>query len=98
MSVGRGLGAPSTGVLPPLSWACATDIFSFTRDREKAKALLDAAGDPDTAILRRVVHTYQAPPKGFKRGRFSDPDLDAVLDRASVSTKDVSRVAVGPTN
>jgi peptide/nickel transport system substrate-binding protein len=40
--------------------------------------------DPD--ILRRVFHSMQAPPVGFNRGRFSDPEVDALLDRASVST------------
>ncbi|MFN7914323.1 MAG: ABC transporter substrate-binding protein [Vicinamibacterales bacterium] len=39
-----------------------------------------ALADPD--ILRRVFHTKQAPPVGFNRGRYSNPELDEVLDEA----------------
>lgn len=37
--------------------------------------------DPD--ILRRVFHSSQMPPVGFNRGHFRDPEVDALLDRAS---------------
>lgn len=40
-----------------------------------------ALADPD--ILRRVFHTKQAPPVGFNRGRYSNPQVDALLDEAS---------------
>jgi peptide/nickel transport system substrate-binding protein len=45
----RGLAELSTGLLPPLSWAYASDSFSFPFDPVRARALLDAAGylDPD---------------------------------------------------
>jgi peptide/nickel transport system substrate-binding protein len=46
--------------------------------------------DPD--ILRRVFHSKQAPPVGFNRGRYSDPDVDALLDRASVSLDEGERL------
>jgi peptide/nickel transport system substrate-binding protein len=46
--------------------------------------------DPD--ILRRVFHSRQAPPAGFNRGRFSDPDVDALLDRASASLDERERL------
>ena len=39
-----------------------------------------ALADPD--ILRRVFHSKQAPPAGFNRGRYSNPEVDALLDRA----------------
>ena len=39
-----------------------------------------ALADPD--ILRRVFHTQQAPPTGFNRGRYSNPEVDAALDAA----------------
>jgi peptide/nickel transport system substrate-binding protein len=152
----RGLAAPATGMLPPLSWAAAPDVPVYPHDPARAEGLLDAAGyaDPDgpgpaprltltlkvsntefnrlqssviqqnlrdvgidldvrtyefatlyadvlagnfqmftlqwTAgaladpdILRRVFHTAQAPPVGFNRGRYSNPELDAILDEAS---------------
>jgi peptide/nickel transport system substrate-binding protein len=43
----RGLATPAATVLPPLSWAAATDIQPFPRDLEKSRQLLDAAGFPD---------------------------------------------------
>jgi len=39
-----------------------------------------ALADPD--ILRRVFHSKQAPPAGFNRGRYSNPEVDALLDHA----------------
>jgi peptide/nickel transport system substrate-binding protein len=38
--------------------------------------------DPD--ILNLVFHSSQVPPAGFNRGHFSDPVVDALLDRAAV--------------
>jgi peptide/nickel transport system substrate-binding protein len=45
----RGLARPATGIVPPMSWAYASDVFQFTHDPDKARALLDEAGykDPD---------------------------------------------------
>lgn len=45
----RGLARPATGIVPPMSWAYASDAFRFTHDPDKARALLDEAGykDPD---------------------------------------------------
>lgn len=48
-----------------------------------------ALADPD--ILRRVFHSAQVPPVGFNRGRYSNPALDAVLERAAGSTDDRRR-------
>lgn len=163
----RGLAGLATGLLPPLSWAYASDAFSFDYDPAKARALLDQAGyaDPDgdgpqtrfaltlkvsniefnrlqsslvqqnfrdvgvaldvrtyefatlyadvlsgnfqlyflqwTAgsladpdILRRVFHSNQVPPSGFNRGRFSDPEIDRLLDEASASIDEPRRLAL----
>src|SRR5262249_4305074 len=38
---------PAAGLLPPVSWAYEPDVFTFTYDPAKAKALLDEAGHPD---------------------------------------------------
>ena len=43
----RGLAQPAVGVIPPMSWAFASDAFQFTHDAAKAKSLLDEAGFPD---------------------------------------------------
>ncbi|MBS1817693.1 MAG: ABC transporter substrate-binding protein [Acidobacteria bacterium] len=47
-----------------------------------------ALADPD--ILRRVFHSKQAPPVGFNRGRYANPQVDALLDEAG-SIQDESR-------
>jgi peptide/nickel transport system substrate-binding protein len=43
----RGLATPADTLLPPVSWAHAPDVFSFSYDPARARALLDAAGYPD---------------------------------------------------
>jgi peptide/nickel transport system substrate-binding protein len=45
--------------------------------------------DPD--MLRRVFHSAQVPPVGFNRGRFSDPAIDALIERATRSSDDEER-------
>jgi peptide/nickel transport system substrate-binding protein len=42
-----------------------------------------AVADPD--MLRRVFHSQQVPPSGFNRGRYSNPEVDRLLDAASRS-------------
>lgn len=46
--------------------------------------------DPD--ILRRVYHSSQAPPSGFNRGRYSNPEVDRLLDRASAALDQPERL------
>jgi peptide/nickel transport system substrate-binding protein len=46
--------------------------------------------DPD--ILRRVFHSNQAPPIGFNRGHYSNPEVDALLDEAAASTDETRRL------
>jgi peptide/nickel transport system substrate-binding protein len=46
--------------------------------------------DPD--ILRRVFHSNQIPPAGFNRGHYSNPEVDRLLDEASVSDADERRL------
>ena len=45
--------------------------------------------DPD--MLRRVFHSGQVPPSGFNRGHYINPQVDALLDRATRSTDDAER-------
>ncbi len=48
--------------------------------------------DPD--MLRRVFHSSQMPPAGFNRGFFNDPDVDALIDRATTAAEDSERRAL----
>ncbi len=43
----RGLAAPASGLLPPLSWAFEPDVPAYDYDPGRARALLDEAGYPD---------------------------------------------------
>jgi peptide/nickel transport system substrate-binding protein len=49
-----------------------------------------ALADPD--ILRRVFHSKQAPPAGFNRGRYSNPEVDRLLDEAAASEDQARRL------
>jgi peptide/nickel transport system substrate-binding protein len=43
----QGLAVPAAGMMPPLSWAIATDVPLFPTDPARARTLLDEAGYPD---------------------------------------------------
>ncbi len=43
----RGFATPAVGIVPPMSWAFAADVFSFRHDPAEARRLLDQAGYPD---------------------------------------------------
>jgi peptide/nickel transport system substrate-binding protein len=47
--------------------------------------------DPD--MLRRVFHSAQMPPAGFNRGFFSDPAVDTLIDRATMTADATQRRA-----
>ncbi len=48
-----------------------------------------AVVDPD--ILRRVFHSQMAPPNGFNRGRYSNPEVDRLIDLASAAATEEER-------
>jgi peptide/nickel transport system substrate-binding protein len=48
-----------------------------------------AVVDPD--ILRRVFHSTQAPPAGFNRGYYSNPEVDRLLDLATQTLAEAER-------
>jgi peptide/nickel transport system substrate-binding protein len=48
-----------------------------------------AVVDPD--MLRRVFHTDQAPPNGFNRGRYSNPEVDRLLELAGSVSDEAAR-------
>lgn len=43
----RGLAERAVGIIPPMSWAFARDVFTLRHDPAEARRLLDAAGLPD---------------------------------------------------
>jgi peptide/nickel transport system substrate-binding protein len=49
-----------------------------------------ALADPD--ILRRVFHSRQVPPVGFNRGRYANPEVDALLDQAEAAADEAVRL------
>jgi len=58
----RDLARPASGIIPDVSWAYSPDLFSFTYDPARAKALLDDAGyrDPDgDGPLPRIRLTFK---------------------------------------
>lgn len=45
--------------------------------------------DPD--VLRRVFHSSQVPPNGWNRGYYHNPEVDRLIDAATVSTNEDER-------
>jgi len=45
--------------------------------------------DPD--MLRRAFHSSQVPPSGFNRGYYKNPEVDRLIDAASVSLDEAER-------
>jgi peptide/nickel transport system substrate-binding protein len=52
---------------------------------------LQFVGVTDPDMLRRAFHSSQTPPAGFNRGYYRNPDVDALIERASVSLSEVER-------
>jgi peptide/nickel transport system substrate-binding protein len=47
--------------------------------------LMQFTGTTDPDILRRLYHSSQMPPEGFNRGRYSNPEVDRLIDAATTS-------------
>ena len=52
---------------------------------------LQYVGVTDPDMLRRVFLSSQAPPNGFNRGHYANPEVDALITRASQSLDDNER-------
>jgi peptide/nickel transport system substrate-binding protein len=52
---------------------------------------LQYVGVSDPDMLRRAFHSKQMPPVGFNRGYYENPEVDALIDRASSAPDDVTR-------
>jgi peptide/nickel transport system substrate-binding protein len=48
--------------------------------------------DPD--MLRRVFHSQQVPPTGFNRGFYRNPEVDRLIEAATVATDEAARAAL----
>jgi peptide/nickel transport system substrate-binding protein len=62
------------------------EFATFLTDVIKGNAqlyTLQWVGVADPDMLRRVYHSAQVPPAGWNRGFFSDPAIDALIERAS---------------
>jgi peptide/nickel transport system substrate-binding protein len=74
------------------SYEFATLFSDVVRGNFQLYTLVFTGGsvaDPD--ILRRVFHSGQMPPSGFNRGRYSNPDVDALIDRATAANAEADR-------
>jgi peptide/nickel transport system substrate-binding protein len=47
--------------------------------------LLQFVGVTDPDMLRRLFHSAQIPPEGFNRGHYRNPEVDRLIDAASVA-------------
>lgn len=55
---------------------------------------LQFVGVTDPDMLRRAFHSSQVPPAGFNRGHYSNPEVDALIERASRSLDEAERQAL----
>jgi peptide/nickel transport system substrate-binding protein len=72
------------------SYELATFLTDIARGQFQM-CTLQWVGITDPDMLRRVFHSAQTPPVGFNRGHFSDPQIDALIDKATQSTDDSER-------
>ena len=75
------------------SYELATFLTDIARGQFQM-CTLQWVGITDPDMLRRVFHSAQVPPVGFNRGHFSNPEIDALIDRATRSTDDAERRAL----
>lgn len=55
---------------------------------------LQYVGVTDPDMLRRAFHSSQTPPAGFNRGHYDNPEVDALIDRASQALDEPTRRAL----
>jgi peptide/nickel transport system substrate-binding protein len=75
------------------SYELATFLSDVARGQFQM-CMLQWVGVTDPDMLRRVFHSAQVPPAGFNRGHFKDPEVDALIERATRSTDDRERQAL----
>src|SRR5688572_12788966 len=74
------------------SYEFATMFADILKGNFQLMSLIWVGGamvDPD--ILRRVFHSSQVPPTGFNRGHYSNPEVDRLIDLASMSLTEADR-------
>jgi peptide/nickel transport system substrate-binding protein len=75
----------------------SSELATFLADIARGQFQMCTAqfvGVTDPDMLRRVFHSGQKPPAGFNRGYFVDPEVDALIDRATRSTNEAERRAL----
>lgn len=55
---------------------------------------LQFVGITDPDMLRRVFHSSQVPPNGFNRGGYANPEVDRLIDEATVAVDETQRRAL----
>jgi len=75
------------------SYEAATYIQDLTRGSFQIYALRWVGGNEQPDIFGYAFSTARIPPKGANRGRYRNPQLDALLDDASRSTDQARRQA-----
>jgi len=73
------------------SYESATYIQDLTRGSFQMYALRWIGGNEQPDIFSYAFSTARIPPKGANRGRYSNPELDALLDDAGKSTDPTRR-------
>jgi peptide/nickel transport system substrate-binding protein len=74
------------------SYEFATMFADILKGNFQLMSLIWVGGamvDPD--ILRRVFHSSQVPPAGFNRGYYSNPEVDRLIDLASMAIDEAER-------
>jgi peptide/nickel transport system substrate-binding protein len=75
------------------SYEPATFLQDLTRGSFQIYALRWIGGNEQPEIFGYAFSTARIPPKGMNRGRYSNPELDALLDDAGKSTDQAKRKA-----
>jgi peptide/nickel transport system substrate-binding protein len=75
------------------SYESATYLQDLTRGSFQMYALRWIGGNEQPDIFGYAFSTARIPPKGMNRGRYHNPELDALLDDASKSTDQAKRKA-----
>jgi peptide/nickel transport system substrate-binding protein len=73
------------------SFESATYLQDLTRGSFQIYALRWVGGNEQPDIFGYAFSTARIPPKGANRGRYHNPQLDALLDDASQSTDEARR-------
>jgi peptide/nickel transport system substrate-binding protein len=69
-----------------------TTLLDDVRTGNMQMYTLQFVGITDPDILRRVFHSTQVPPNGLNRAFYANPDVDRLIDEATASLDDATRL------